>query len=232
MCSFVEQIVVENGHGGHSFYDRYGTRKDARIMTATSVEYGGIAVLIDGLNLLEQSSYRLEGATEVDWLTVGNSSLNAAAVVALGLQGRGGISCGFICWNERVDHLTATLATIGESEAVLETFASVDAEHGAAKCCIEATEDWFAEANRYVLDDAGDHATDGVSISLDLLDEFFHLSGFLCVRTAYRVGFDLREVVFCPVIVEADIAYLTGVSCNFDAELTKSHLGHSTTYDA
>lgn len=50
-------------------------------MTATGMEDGRIAILIDGLNLLEQGGYRLEGASEIDGLTVADAALDAAAVI-------------------------------------------------------------------------------------------------------------------------------------------------------
>lgn len=86
MCRFVQEIIVEDSHGSHGFNDRYGTWQDAWIVTATGVEDGRIAILIDGLNFLEQGSNRLEGAAEVDRLAVADAALDAARVIATSLE--------------------------------------------------------------------------------------------------------------------------------------------------
>lgn len=84
MSCFVQQIIVENRHGSHSFNDRYGTWQDTWIVAAAGVEDGWITILIDGLNLFEKRRNRLEGAAEVDRLAVGDAALDAAAVIATG----------------------------------------------------------------------------------------------------------------------------------------------------
>ncbi len=53
-------------------------------MTATGMKNGRIAILIDGLNFLEQGGYRLEGASEIDGLTVTDAALDATGVIATG----------------------------------------------------------------------------------------------------------------------------------------------------
>ena len=84
MSCFVQQIIVEDRHGCHSFNDRYGTWQDTWIVAAAGVEDGWIAILVDGLDLFEKRCNRLEGAAEVDRLTVGDAALDAAAVIATG----------------------------------------------------------------------------------------------------------------------------------------------------
>ena len=82
MCSFIQQIIVENSHSSHGFNDRYCTWQYARIVAATSMKYGKITILVNRLDLLKQSGNRFECTTEVDWLTIGNATLNATRVIA------------------------------------------------------------------------------------------------------------------------------------------------------
>ncbi len=58
-------------------------------MTATGMQHGGVALLVDGLDLLQQRSHGLEGAAEIDGHSVRDAALDASAVVGAGLEGEG-----------------------------------------------------------------------------------------------------------------------------------------------
>ena len=86
MYGLVEEIIVEDGHCGHCFDDGDCTGQDTRIVTSTSFEYGCLALSIDSWDGLEESCHWLERTAKLDRCTVGDTTLNAAAVVGFGLE--------------------------------------------------------------------------------------------------------------------------------------------------
>ena len=77
--------------------------------------------------------------------------------------------------NEDVILFASTNSNSGESFSIFKSFDGIDAEHGCTKLGMEFIEFRFTQSYRTSLDDAGDDASDGITISLDLGDEFFHL---------------------------------------------------------
>lgn len=81
MGCFVDEIGIEDGHGGHGLNDGYGAGQDTRVMTTAGMDGDGLAVDVNGLLRTQKGGNRFESYAEGDGLTVGNASLNAAAVI-------------------------------------------------------------------------------------------------------------------------------------------------------
>ena len=76
-----EQIVVQNGDGGHRFNDRHSAGEHTGVVTTASLKCGGLTIAVDGGLRAQEGGYGLESYTHDDVLAVGDASLNASAVV-------------------------------------------------------------------------------------------------------------------------------------------------------
>ena len=217
--------MVENGHCSHRLDNGYGSWQYARIVTSAGCQRGGISLEVDGVLLLQQGGYGLEGHAEVDVLAVADAALDAAAVVG---------GCGHLAIDgaEDIVLLGATGCDAREALAIFEALDGVDAEHGCAEGGVELAELWLAEACRTALDDAGDDAADGVAFGLHLGDELLHLGCLLRIGTAHGIALCQREVVETVVALEGDVADLRGVGLNADAQLAECQLGECSAYTA
>ena len=112
MGCFVDEIGIENGHGGHSLNDGHSTRQHARIVATTRVNGDEIAVNIYRFLRKKEGGDRLESHTEGNGLTIADAPWDAAGMV--GDEG------------ERVVLLTATLTHSSEALAVLKAFYGID----------------------------------------------------------------------------------------------------------
>lgn len=83
MRSTVNQVEIEQGHGGHGFYDRHGTGQYTGVVASAGFECGVYAVHIYGMLLHEYGGHRLESYAEVDVLSVTDAALNTAGVVGM-----------------------------------------------------------------------------------------------------------------------------------------------------
>ena len=88
-------------------------------MAAASFENSGVAVGVDSVDLLEESSDRFEGDAEVDVLSVGDAALYASGMV-------GGSRYGAVVGDEIVDHLRTASRAAVEAHSVVEALGSVD----------------------------------------------------------------------------------------------------------
>ena len=90
---------------------------------------------------------------------------------------------------------------------------------------MQLAEFWFAQACRTALNDAGDNATDRVTLALYLGDEGFHLGRFLRIWAAHGIGFRQLEVVEAVVALEGNVTHLRGIGLNADAQLSEHQFG-------
>lgn len=81
MRGFVEQVIIQNRHGRHSFYHRYRTRKYAGIVPSASFYDCRGSVLCYGFLFHQDGSDWLESHPEIDVLSVADSALYASAIV-------------------------------------------------------------------------------------------------------------------------------------------------------
>ena len=72
---------VENGDGGHGFYDRNGTRQNTGVVAATRVDCHSSAVNVNGLLWTKQCCHGLERHAEGNRRAVAYPALNAARVI-------------------------------------------------------------------------------------------------------------------------------------------------------
>lgn len=179
-------------------------------MTAAGLEKGWVALNVEGLLLTKLGSDGFEGDTEIDVLTIGDATLDAAAVVGLHADTTEGAVISALDRGE-IEEVVLLGATHGETIEALTVFEAldgIDREHGGAEELMELAELWGAETDRTALDDTGDGASDGIAVFLDFLDERLHLCCLGLIWTTDRVGLYLREVVFAVVEVEGDRTYL------------------------
>ena len=97
--------------------------------------------------------------------------------------------------NEDVILFASESRNSGESFSIFKSFDGIDAEHGCTELGMKFVEFWFSQSCRTSLDDAGDDASDGITISLDLCDEVFHLLCLYLVWTTNRIVLDGVEII-------------------------------------
>ena len=223
--SAVNQIIVEDGHGGHGFYDGHCTRKHAGVVTALCLHNRIVSFDVYRLLFHQESSYRLERYTEVDVLSVADTSLDTARVI-------GACVYASVVMVEHIVLLATTQGHVVEALAIGKAFYGVDAEHGMTQGCMELSESRLSQAYGASLDDTADDATDGIAFGLYLLDEGSHFFGLYGVGATHIVGLNQIEVVFLVVLFQLYVAYLLGVCGDADAQLFQGQLGQGTAHHA
>ena len=86
MRGFVEQVIIQNRHGRHSFYHRYRTRKYAGIVPSASFYDRRGSVQCYGFLFHQDSGDRFEGNTEINILPVRDTSLYATGMIRMGVD--------------------------------------------------------------------------------------------------------------------------------------------------
>lgn len=222
-CALINEPIVKDDHGSHSFNDRHSTWYDAGVVSAPYVDGGGISLQVHGGLFHEERCYRLERNAEPDILSIADATLYATTVI-----GRGGDAA--VVVDEEVVDLAATVIDNVEAIANLKSFYGIDAEHGGSELCVEFPEFWFTQSCRTAFDDAGYHTADGVALIFYFHDEVFHGLGFLNVGTTHGIALCLVEVIMMVIVVERDVAYLRHVALNSDAEVAQCQFSQGTTY--
>ena len=78
MCSLAHQVIVEEGHGCHCLDDGHRTGQDAGVVATACLEDGRLTIQGYCRDGAQQGGDWLEGAAEVDGLTVGDASLDTS----------------------------------------------------------------------------------------------------------------------------------------------------------
>ena len=132
----------------------------------------------------------LEGDAEEDGHAVGDAALDAARVVGLGVEARGGDAGaalgGLDCrrGHEGVVVAAAQHLRAAPAGADLETPARWDRHHGVGERGLQLIEAGLSEARRYVAHHAGDGAAGAVVGVAQLGDALLHAAGGICVWAA------------------------------------------------
>ena len=112
--------MVKYRHCGHRFNNRNSTRQYTWIVTSTSCQRGSLPINIDSILCLQNSSYRFESHSEIDVLSVGNTSLYASAMISLSGNTR----------QKHVVLLRTSLVGTSKTLAILKALDCIDAKHG------------------------------------------------------------------------------------------------------
>lgn len=124
--ALINEPIVKDDHGSHSFNDRHSTWYDAGVVSAPYVDGGGISLQVHGGLFHEERCYRLERNAEPDILSIADATLYATTVI-----GRGGDAA--VVVDEEVVDLAATVIDNVEAIANLKSFYGIDAEHGGSE---------------------------------------------------------------------------------------------------
>lgn len=218
---FIEQIMVKNCHCSHCFNDRYGAWKYAWVVASACLDNGSLSVDVHSFLFAQKRCHGLECYAETDIGSVADAALNASAVVCP--CGDAALSIG----DEDIILFAAACANAGKSLAIFKSLNRVDSEHGRAQFGMQFAESRRSKSNGAALYHAGDDAADGVAVGFDFRDELRHFCGLFHIRAAHGVLFNLAEVEFMVVALQANRADLRCVCRDVYAELFQHEFGQS-----
>ncbi len=188
-CPRLTQQVVHQHDGHHRFGNRRGADADARVVTALGDDVHRVAMHVDRTARRGDARGRLQRQMRNDRLAGGNTTEDAARVVAEEtLRG------------QFVAMLGAALGDTGETGADFHAFDRVDAHQRVGQFGVEAVEDRLAQARLYTFGHHGDLRADRVLVAAQLV----------------HVGFQFRHLVRVGaeegVVVDAESQVLNGIS--------------------
>ena len=164
--------MVKYRHCSHRFNNRNGTRQHTWVVTSKGGQSSSLTIYVNRILSLQQSRYRFESDTEINVLPIGYSTLYASTMICLGNQNA-------VCRrHEDVVLLRPALSDPSKTFPIFKALDGIDAKHGSTEGRMQLAKFRFAQACRTALNDAGDHATDRVTLALYLGDEGFISAAF------------------------------------------------------
>ena len=186
-------------------------------MSATGSQRSGISFQIYRILFHQKSSYRLEGNTEIDILSVAQTALYSSAMIAFCRDtGSNILICCCIFWHlssislrdKDVILLTSAGSNSGKPLAIFKTLHGVNAKHCSTQLGMKLAKFRFAQSYRATFDDASDDSANRIAVGLNLGDEIFHLLRLLLVRTAHRIILYGVKVIQMIIFLQRNTAHL------------------------
>ena len=179
-------------------------------MTSAGFQCRIYAVDVHRFLLHQQGSNRFEYYTEVNILSVTDSSLNTSGVVGMRFNPS-------VVVEEYVVLLGAFHLQSLESFSIFEGFGGIDTEHGVAQGGVQFAEHRLPQSDRTSFDDTGQRTSDGIAFAFYLIYKVCHFLRLFRVRTTYIVCFDQVEIIVGISAFQFDGTDLRCISCDADS---------------